>query len=83
VIPASSDLGLNLPSGSNGWFIGHRHDLTDTWNGLVDEARISNISRSSNWVWACWMNQGSNSVFNSYGPAQTSGSTQGTVFRFR
>jgi hypothetical protein len=36
-------------------------------NGTIDEARISSTYRSSNWIWACWLNVASNSVFTSYG----------------
>jgi hypothetical protein len=35
--------------------------------GDLDEVRISSESRSTNWVWACWLNQASNTVFNNYG----------------
>jgi len=53
-------------------------------NGVLDEARVSSVARSSNWVWACWMNQGSNHLdFVTYGEAQaiTSGATtNGTPF---
>ena len=35
------------------------------WNGLLDEVRVSNVTRSSNWIWACYMNQASNNVFTS------------------
>jgi len=38
------------------------------FNGVLDEARLSNVARSSNWVWACWMNQESNSTFNGCEP---------------
>jgi len=34
----------------------------------LDEARISLVTRSSNWVWACYMNQASNIIFNSHDP---------------
>ncbi|OGV64151.1 MAG: hypothetical protein A2283_04455 [Lentisphaerae bacterium RIFOXYA12_FULL_48_11] len=36
-------------------------------NGMLDEMRLSNITRSSNWLWACSMSQGVNSRFNTYG----------------
>ncbi|MDD4871631.1 MAG: DUF2341 domain-containing protein, partial [Kiritimatiellae bacterium] len=36
-------------------------------NGEMDEVRVENVPRSSNWVWNCWMNQASNDVFNAYG----------------
>ncbi|MEI7437275.1 MAG: DNRLRE domain-containing protein, partial [bacterium] len=32
--------------------------------GLLDEMRISQSLRSSNWVWAAWLNMASNSVFS-------------------
>lgn len=38
-------------------------------NGLLDECRVDSVARSSNWVWACWLNQASNLMFSSYGPA--------------
>ncbi len=34
------------------------------FNGILDEIRIENVARSSNWVWACYMNQASNGSFN-------------------
>ena len=39
------------------------------WLGVIDEVRISNVSRSTNWLWAEWMNIASNGVFNTYGAA--------------
>ncbi|MDD5522885.1 MAG: DUF2341 domain-containing protein [Kiritimatiellae bacterium] len=39
----------------------------DPYIGLLDEIRVSNMARSSNWMWACYMNQASNDVFNYYG----------------
>jgi hypothetical protein len=42
---------------------GHAYNL----NGLLDEIRLSAVPRSSNWIWACWMNQRSNSTFCTYG----------------
>jgi hypothetical protein len=35
--------------------------------GVLDEIRVSNMARSSNWVWASYINQTSNNIFNSYG----------------
>jgi hypothetical protein len=37
----------------------------------VDEVRVSSVVRSSNWVWACWLNQASNRVFADYANAQS------------
>ena len=31
--------------------------------GSLDEIRICNVARSPEWLWACWMNQVSNSAF--------------------
>ena len=36
--------------------------------GLIDEFQVSSVAQSSNWVWACYQNMASNSVFNTYGP---------------
>jgi hypothetical protein len=36
------------------------------YQGYLDELRISNLPRSSNWIWACYMNQASNYAFNSF-----------------
>ncbi|MEM7390726.1 MAG: DUF2341 domain-containing protein [Verrucomicrobiota bacterium] len=33
-------------------------------DGLLDEIRISSVERSSNWVWATWLNTASNDGFN-------------------
>jgi len=41
----------------------------------LDEVRVENASRSSNWIWACYMNMASNAIFSSYGSVQTGGST--------
>ena len=36
------------------------------WKGMIDEARIESVARSSNWVWATWMTVASNTVLASY-----------------
>jgi len=45
-------------------YIGYRGDGS-YMNGLIDEARLEATPRSSNWIWACYMNMASNSAFNS------------------
>ncbi len=40
------------------------------FNGRLDEVRISNVARSTNWLWATWRNLASHDTFNSYGPAE-------------
>jgi len=59
----SSPLSLGIArAGSDNW---------GDFSGLMDEARVSTVARSSNWVWACWMNQGeSHGVFTTYGSAE-------------
>lgn len=45
---------------------------TDRWfDGLIDEVRISAVTRSSNWVWASWYSVVSNRVFTEYGPVRS------------
>jgi len=43
---------------------------TEYLDGLLDELRLSSLARSSNWVWACWMNMASNSAFVAHGALQ-------------
>jgi len=52
---------------------------TDTWfmsdgvragrymGGTLDEVRISDVTRSANWIWACYSNQAAGSTFATYG----------------
>jgi len=47
--------------------IGARTNVAAYWGGIIDEARISRIARSTNWVWAEYANSVSNSTFNCYG----------------
>ena len=42
------------------------------FKGALDEIRIDGVTRSSNWVWACWFNQASNAAFVTYGMVGTS-----------
>ncbi len=38
------------------------------WHGTIDELRISNVARSADWVWACWMSQ--KDKLSSYGTVE-------------
>ena len=40
-------------------------------NGYIDELRYQTTDRSTNWAWACFMNQASNSVFSAYTPSSS------------
>jgi hypothetical protein len=68
---------------SDQFFIGAKHNLDANyrWNGYIDEMRISPVASSSNWIWACWLNQVSNSVFNSYGCVENT--ARGSVMMLR
>ena len=63
---AQSDRALYIGSwGYSGWL--------RQFQGLIDEVRVSEVARSSNWVWACYMNMASNNVFNTYGDPEYQG----------
>jgi hypothetical protein len=51
-----------------GW---DNYNTSRYFDGVIDEVRVSTVARSSNWVWACWLNQASNAFFNGYGTVQT------------
>lgn len=53
---------LTIGAGGQDW-------TANRFDGVIDEVRVSSVARSSNWVWACWMNQGSNDVFIGYDTA--------------
>ena len=36
------------------------------YDGLLDEARVSRVARSADWIRACWLNQASNDTFAAY-----------------
>jgi len=50
-------------------------------NGILDEVRICRTDRSSNWVWATYLNMASNNVFFTYGPVVKR--TTGTLLYIR
>lgn len=52
--------------------IGYNGNSGEWFNGAVDELRLSPVQSSSNWVWACYLNQASNTAFASYGAAGSS-----------
>jgi hypothetical protein len=51
---------------NNPTYLGRRSDGY-YFDGYIDETRVSRVARSTNWVWATWMNGGSNAVFQTYG----------------
>lgn len=63
----TTNYSASLPSGSNGWYIGRRHDAGDYWDGLIDEVRISNTTRSAAWLDAEYTNQNTPTTFYTVG----------------
>ncbi len=55
---------------SSSVYFGYETGLGRYFKGPMDEFRISNVKRSSNWVWAVYQNIASNSVFTSIGAAR-------------
>lgn len=45
-------------------------DASSYFDGWIDEVRVSGATRSSNWVWACYLSQKSNTLFSTYLPAE-------------
>jgi hypothetical protein len=48
---------------------GNAGEIARWFDGTMDEVRISSVARSSNWLWATWMNVVSNGAFATYGSA--------------
>jgi hypothetical protein len=46
--------------------IGYQSTVGERIRGVYDEVRISTVVRSSNWIWAGWFSQASNTYFNTY-----------------
>ena len=42
------------------------YSWSTAYTAVRDEVELSTVARSSNWVWACYMNEASNSVFAGY-----------------
>ena len=50
------------------------------FQGDMDEFRMSDTVRSSNWVWACWLNTASNDAFNLYGDVEAADEDAPSIF---
>ena len=66
---------LSVPGTTAGTFTIGQERAGIKFAGLLDEIRVSNLARSSNWVWACYQNVASNSAFGVAGAV--SGGTTG------
>jgi len=48
-------------------YIGRKSNGSQTFDGIIDEARIAHVARSPDWIRACWLNVASNGGFQTYG----------------
>lgn len=53
----------SLGSSNNNLYIGWTTAGTLSWDGVIDDVRLAQAARSSNWLWAAWMNAASNAEF--------------------
>jgi hypothetical protein len=65
----SAGTGNFIPDNNTVLCFGALDDGTLPLKGLLDECRVSKISRSADWSYAEYLNMASNGVFNLYGPA--------------
>jgi hypothetical protein len=63
---------LNSFSRTNNVRLGSALDNFFTFLGTVDEARIEDGTRSTNWIWASWMTVGSTTNFENYSAVSSS-----------
>ena len=66
----SATVSGGIASGNTHLQLGRRPGGSYSFSGLMDEVRIEQVSRSADWIRACWLNQGSNDVFQIYGAAE-------------
>lgn len=68
-----NETAASVPNNTSSFYLGMLGgNTTYGWNGRLDEVRVSGAARSANWLWASWLSQASNSVFNAFGPRQAS-----------
>lgn len=61
---------------------GSTSDGNEEFVGSIDEVRISNLARGTNWVWASYMTVASNDIFTTYGEVEQgeTNTQKGTYF---
>ena len=72
---AGNPLGLGASAGGSGATTG-QFALT---NAIIDEIRVEQVFRSTNWIWATYMTVASNASFNSYGSVHANGGGGNTI----
>jgi hypothetical protein len=69
----------NQNAGTSGTlYLGRRGG--EWFQGDMDEFRMSDVVRSANWIWACWMNAASNDVFNLHGDVEAADENAPSIF---
>ena len=66
---SGNPVGLGASGGGNGDVIG-QNSFT---NAIIDEIRVEQVFRSTNWIWATYMTVASNASFSAYGSVQGGG----------
>ena len=54
---------ISTSNSTSDWIGANPPDIYDCWNGLIDEVRISNIGRDSNWISLSYKNQNNSESF--------------------
>jgi hypothetical protein len=68
------------PGAADTWYFGKSGSGSAYYyQGAMEEIRIEQVRRSSNWVWACYQTMASNTLFSSYQIQTGSTSTAATV----
>ncbi|MEM7391350.1 MAG: DUF2341 domain-containing protein, partial [Verrucomicrobiota bacterium] len=76
-VATRADLGAIGVDNAQAVRIGENPDSRNReWNGDIDEVRIAETARSSNWVWATWFNVASHTNFICYDPPIPTGVTE-------
>jgi hypothetical protein len=72
----TTDGGLNVGSDL---FLGARFEISDQWKGLIDEVRISNATRSIDWITTEFNNQNDTSSFYSLGSEELTNNSDDVI----
>ncbi len=68
---ARNEASGNVPVTAAGLYLGILNaSYGNAWKGRLDEVRVSNVTRSPNWIQADYLTMISNTVFQTYGEAQ-------------
>jgi formylglycine-generating enzyme required for sulfatase activity len=68
---------VDKPGTAGTWYFGKNAGGGYYYQGAMEEVRVEQVQRSSNWVWACYQTMAANALFTSY--EVQSGSTSNTA----